>query len=120
MFKELEGLEFKERGYPYQYGDLAIIKLYGDSRVKGIVGFKTIHKHLKLGPDVLKLVGLAKIPHRQTLAERFRAICGEVLGLLHQLTQRFMALGALDPSIASVDSTLMQANGNLDASQWQP
>jgi hypothetical protein len=113
LFKELEGLELKTRSYPYQYGDLAMIRLYVYSRIKGIEGFKTIHKHLRLRPDVLKLVGLEKIPHRKTLAERFRAICGEVLDLLHQLTQRFIALGAIDPSIASVDSTLMQAHGNI-------
>jgi hypothetical protein len=113
LFKELEGLELKTRSYPYQYGDLTMMKVYVYSRIKGINGFKTIHRHLQLRPDVLKLIGLEKIPHRKTLAERFRGICAEVLDLLHQLTQRFMALGVVDPSIASVDSTLMQANGNI-------
>lgn len=113
LFKELEGLEFKERSYPYQYDDLTIMKLFVYSRIKRIGGFKTMHKHLSLRPDVVKLVGLEKIPHRKTLARRFREISGEVLDLLHQLTQRFMALGAIDPCIASVDSTLMQANGNI-------
>lgn len=113
LFKELEGLELKTRSYPYQYDDLAMVKLFVYSRIKGIVGFKTIHKHLKLRPDVVKLVGLEKIPHRKTLAERFREISAEVLDLLHQLTQRFITLAAIDPSIASMDSTLMQANGNI-------
>jgi len=72
LFKELEGLDLKTRSYPYQYGDLAIIKLYVYVRIKGIVGFKTLHKHLKLRPDVVGLVGLEKVPHRKTLAERFR------------------------------------------------
>lgn len=113
LFKELEALELKGRSYPYQYSDLAIIKLFVYSRIKGIVGFKTIHKHLKLRPDVVELVGLEKVPHRKTLAQRFREITGVVLDLLHQLTQRFIALGVINPSIASMDSTLMQANGNI-------
>jgi hypothetical protein len=113
LFKELEGLEMKTRSYPYQYGDLTMMKLYVYSRIKGINGFKTIHRHLQLRPDVVKLVGLEKIPHRKTLAERFREICAEVLDLLHQLTQRFIGLGLVDPSIVSMDSTLMQANGNI-------
>lgn len=113
LFKELEGLELKGRSYPYQYSDIAMIKLFVYSRIKGIVGFKTIHKHLKLRPDVVGLVGLEKVPHRKTLAERFRELSVEVLDLLHQLTQRFITLGAIDPSIASIDSTLMQANGNI-------
>ena len=113
LFKELEGLEFKQREYPYQYDDLPIIKLYLYTRIKGIVGFKTIHKHLQLRPDVLKRVGLLRIPHRKTLAQRFRGMSGEAVDLLHQSTQRFIALGAIDPCIASMDSTLMQANGNI-------
>jgi hypothetical protein len=36
-----------------------------------------------------------------------------VLSLLHQLTERFMETGAVDPSLGSVDSTLMHAQGNV-------
>lgn len=62
---------------------------------------------------VLALVGLEKAPHRKTLAARFRALSSLVLSLVHQLTKRFMETGAVDPSLGSVDSTLMHAQGNV-------
>lgn len=113
LFAELEGLRVVERCYPYEYSDLTIIKLYVYCAIKRLTGFKTIQRHLELRADVVRLVGLEGIPHRKTLAVRFRAISTEVLGLIHQLTQRFIELKVVDPSIASLDSTLMQANGNL-------
>lgn len=79
---------------------------------------------------VLALVGLEKAPrnrgtsprdsipsgdalvgvlYRKTLAARFRVLSGSVLSLLHQLTERFIETGAVDPSLGSVDSTLMHA-----------
>lgn len=71
LFAELEGLGVAERHYPYQYDDLAAIRLYVYCAIKKLTGFKTIQQHLELRPDVVRLVGLEKIPHRKTLAARF-------------------------------------------------
>ena len=105
LFLGLEGLLLPERSYPYSYQDLPIIKLFIYARIKGITGFQTLQKHLQLRPDVVALVGLDKIPHRKTIAERFRALPDTVSSVLTQLTQRFIETGDVDASIASVDST---------------
>jgi len=113
MFKELEGLVLPERGYPYDYQDLALIKLFLYGMVKDIKGFQSLQKHLQKRADVVELLGLDKIPHRKTIATRFRALSDSVRSLLHQLTEKFIKAKIVDPLIGSVDSSLMQAHGNV-------
>ncbi len=113
LFGAVDNLVLPERSYPYSYQDLPLIKLFVYSRIKGISGFQSLQKHLEIRSDVLNLVGLDKVPHRKTLAKRFRALPDSVLGLLHQLTEHFTLTEEVDASIASVDSTLMHAQGNV-------
>lgn len=113
LFEELEGLNTVERGYPYSYQDGPLLRLFVYAQIKGIRGYKTLQSHLKLRPDVLGLVGLERVPHRKTLAQRFRGLSEVVLSALNQLTRRFMSLGMVDASVASADSTLMAADGNI-------
>lgn len=113
LFEAVDELVLPERSYPYSYQDLPLIKLFVYARIKGITAFQSLQKHLTLRPEVLALVGLDKAPHRKTLATRFRALSSSVLSLLHQLSERFIEMGVVDPSIGSVDSTLMHANGNV-------
>ena len=113
MFEAVDELALPKRSYPYSYQDLPLIKLFVYARIKGITAFQSLQKHLTMCPGVLALVGLEKAPHRKTLATRFRALSSLVLSLLHQLTERFMETGAVDPSLGSVDSTLMHAQGNV-------
>jgi hypothetical protein len=88
-------------------------KLFVYARIKGITAFQSLQKHLTIRPEVLALVGLEKAPHRKTIASRFRELTGSVLSLLHHLTEQFVKTGTVDPSIGSVDSTLMHAQGNV-------
>lgn len=113
LFEAVDELVLPERSYPYSYQDLPLIKLFVYARIKGITAFQSLQKHLTLRPEVLAPVGLEKAPHRKTLAARFRAPSTSALSLLHQLSERFIKKGAVDPSIGSVDSTLMHANGNV-------
>jgi IS5 family transposase len=113
LFSGLDEGVLPERSYPYSYQDLPLIKLFVYSRIKGISGFQSLQKHLEVRSDVLNFVGLDKVPHRKTIAKRFRALPDSVLGLLHQLTEHFTLTEEVDASIASVDSTLMHAKGNV-------
>ena len=113
LFAGLEGIALTEHSYPYQYQDLSLIKLFVYARIEGIKGFQTLQKHLALRADVVALLGLGDVPHRKTLAERFRSLADTVSSVLTQLTNRFIETGAVDASIASVDSTLMHAHGNV-------
>ncbi len=113
LFAGLEGLAIDEHSYPYQYQDASLIKLFVYARIEGIKGFQTLQKHLELRADVVELLGLAGVPHRKTIAERFRGLPAVVSGVLTQLTERFIETGEVDASIASVDSTLMHASGNV-------
>jgi transposase len=109
----LEGLALIEHDYPYKYQDLPMLKLFVYARIKGIKGFQTLQKHLELRADVVELLGLDGVPHRKTIAERFRSLPETVSGVLAQLTERLIETGDVDASIASVDSTLMHAQGNV-------
>lgn len=102
-----------EHSYPYQYQDSTLIKLFVYARIEGIKGFQTLQNHLELRADIVKLVGLAGLPHRKTLSTRFRSLPEVVSSVLTQLTDRFIETGDVDASIASVDSTLMHAQGNI-------
>lgn len=113
LFGAVDELALPERSYPYSYQDLRLIKPFVYARIKDITAFQSLQKHLMMCPGVLALVGLEKAPHRKTLAARFRALLSSVLSLLHQLTKRFIETGAVNPSIGSVDSTLMHAQGNV-------
>lgn len=113
LFVGLEGLALPERTYPYTYQDLSLLKLFVYARIKKITGFQTLQRHLQLRPDIVQRVGLEKVPHRKTIAERFRDLPDTTSQVLTQLTDRFIETGDVDASIASVDSTLMHANGNI-------
>lgn len=113
LFRAMEELALPERSYPYSYQDLPLIKLFVYARLKAITGFQSLQKHLQARPDVLSMLGLARVPHRKTIADRFRALPDSVMSLLHQLTERFIETGEIDASIGSVDSTLMHAQGNV-------
>lgn len=113
LMAEIEGLALVEHNYPYKYQDLSLIKLFVYGRIQGIKGFQTLQKHLELRADVVELVGLESVPHRKTIAERFRSLPEVISRLLTQLSDRFIATGDVDASIASVDSTLLHASGNV-------
>ena len=113
LFAGLDGLAITEHSYPYKYQDSSLIKLFVYARIKGIKGYQTLQKHLELRADVVELLGLEGVPHRKTLAERFRSLPEVVTRVLTQLTARFIETGDLDASIANVDSTLMHASGNV-------
>ncbi len=113
LFAGLEGLALDEYSYPYQYQDSSLIKLFVYARIEGIKGYQTLQKHLELRADVVELLGLEGVPHRKTIAERFRGLPEVVSSVLTQLTNKLIETGELDVSIASVDSTLMHASGNV-------
>ena len=113
LFAGLEGLALAEHSYPYQYQDLPLIKLFVYARIEGISGFQTLQKHLELRADVVELLGLEGVPHRKTLSTRFRSLPEVVSHMLTQLTDMFIETGDVDASIASVDSTLLHAQGNV-------
>ena len=113
LFASLEGLALAEHSYPYQYQDLPLIKLFVYARIEGISGFQTLQKHLELRTDVVELVGLKAVPHSKTIAERFRSLPEVVSSVLTQLTDIFVETGDVDASIASVDSSLLHAQGNV-------
>ena len=93
LFRGLEGLALEEHSYPYQYQDSSLIKLFVYARIEGIKGFQTLQKHLELRADVVELLGLEGVPHRKTIAERFRSLPDTVSSVLTQLTQRLIETG---------------------------
>lgn len=110
---QVDRLDVVVESYPYLYDERSMVKLFLYSLIRGITSFKSLRRHLQERPEVLKLVGLATVPHRTTLSRRFKRLSTSLSSLLGQLHQRFVLREHTDPTVMSFDSTLMQANGNL-------
>ena len=106
---QVDRLDLPIERYPYCYSERSMVKLFLYSLVKGIRSFKSLRRHLIECPEVLKLVGLETTPHRTTLSRRFKALYSSLSHLLRQLRERFVLFKYTDPSVMSVDSTLIHA-----------
>lgn len=113
FFNQVDALSFSNLPYPYVHSEQALIKLFLYALVRGIDGFKTLHQHLQERPDVLELVGLDVPPHRTTLSRRYKTLSESLHELLEKLGERFIETKQADPSVVSLDSSLIHANGNL-------
>ena len=90
-----------------------MLKVYLYMLIKGIIGFKTMHNHLKLRPDVMVSLGLETCPHRTTLSRRFKALPKFLREQIRCLHREFVEAGETMVEVMSVDSSLMGANGNV-------
>jgi len=111
--KLTDELDLPAEARSYFYSQQSILKLFLYSLIKGIHGFKTLHKHLQLKPHALKLVGLEAVPHRTTLSRRFKSMPDSLRHAIRGLFGRFVDEGDTDPSLLASDSTLMHAHGNI-------
>ncbi len=110
---QVDKLDLSSYGYPYVYAERSMIKLFLYALIKGMSGFKTLHRHLHERPEVVGLTGLKAIPCRTTLSRRFKALPASLISLLKQLHQHFVEEELCDPIVMSFDSNLMHADGNL-------
>lgn len=62
FLNQVDELELPDLSYPYVYSDKSMMKLFLYSLVQDIGSFKSLHRHLKERPDVLRLVGLSFSP----------------------------------------------------------
>ena len=97
----------------HSYSERSMVKVFVYGLIKGIYEFKTLHDHLEEKAEVQSWLGWQSIPHRTTLSRRFRALPEHLSGLISEVYQKFVNSEQIQEDVMSVDSSLMQANGNI-------
>jgi hypothetical protein len=109
---KIDELAIKELS-AYSYSEASMVKVFVYSLIKGIQEFKTLHDHLEGKPEVQSWLGWSKVPHRTTLSRRFKALPKQLCALIAELYQKFVTAAQIHQEVMSVDSSLMQAQGNV-------
>lgn len=109
----IDTMEISGESGHYLYKHRSMVKLFLYGLIKGISGFKTLHRQLKEKAEILSLVGLSAVPHRTTLSRRFKAMPELLRQLMLELHDQFVEKHKIQLSVMSTDSSLMHANGNL-------
>jgi hypothetical protein len=97
----------------YNYSEGSMVKVFVYGLIKGIHEFKTLHDHLEGKPEVQNWLGWSTVPHRTTLSQRFKALPEQLRALIAELYQKFVTGAEIQEEVMSVDSSLMQAQGNV-------
>jgi Transposase DDE domain len=97
----------------YSYSEGSMVKVFVYGLIKGIHEFKTLHDHLEGKPEVQSWLGWQQVPHRTTLSRRFKTLSEQLCGLIAEVYQEFVNSKHIQEEAMSVDSSLMQANGNV-------
>lgn len=97
----------------YTYSEGSMVKVFVYGLTKGIREFKTLHDHLGEKAEVQSWLGWKSIPHRTTLSRRFKALPERVNALITEVYQKFISSKHIQEEAMSVDSSLMQAQGNV-------
>ena len=95
------------------YPTKSMIKLYLYMLIKQITGFKTMAKQLAIKPELVTLLGLPRCPHRTTISDRFKALPLLLREQIRDLHKQFVEEDVTLADAMSVDSSLMQAQGNV-------
>jgi hypothetical protein len=97
----------------YSYSEVSMVKVFVYGLIKGIYEYKTLHDHLEGKPEVQSWLGWQKVPHRTTLGRRFKAMPTQLGVLIGEVYQKFVSTEKIQEEVMSVDSSLMQAQGNV-------
>jgi hypothetical protein len=95
------------------YSELSMVKVFVYGLIKGIREFKTLHDHLAEKPEVQSWLGWSKVPHRTTLSRRFKMLPEQFCTLITEIYHKFVTSKQIQEEVMSVDSSLMQARGNV-------
>ncbi len=103
-----------KRGRPCIYSVKNIAVFFHAMILKKITRFKTMHNFLISNPSLVLAFGFKRgIPHRTTLARRFKALYGFVKEQIQHMGNVLTAKRISASSMCSVDSTLHSACGNI-------
>jgi hypothetical protein len=97
----------------YSYSEASMVKVFVYALIKGIDEFKTLQDHLTEKREIQSWLGWHSIPHRTTLSRRFKAMPTQLGVLIGEVYQKFVSTEKIQEEVMSVDSSLMQAQGNV-------
>jgi hypothetical protein len=97
----------------YSYSEASMVKVFVYALIKGIREFKTLHDHLEEKSEVQAWLGWSKVPHRTTLSRRFKALPHQLCSLIAEVYDKFVEAEQIREEVMAVDSSLMQAQGNV-------
>jgi hypothetical protein len=104
----------KKRGRPCIYSLRKIAIFFYAVIFKGITCFKTMRDFLINNPSVASVFGFKeRIPHRTTLARRFKSIYVFVKEQIQHMGNMFVSKRIAARNMCSVDSTMHHACGNI-------
>ena len=110
--KKIDELAIEELA-SYSYSELSMVRVFVYGLIKGIREFKTLHDHLEGKAEVQSWLGWQQVPHRTTLSRRFKALPEKLCSLIAEVYQKFVTSEQIRETVMSVDSSLMQAQGNV-------
>lgn len=110
--KKIDELAIEELAR-YSYRELNMVKVFVYGLIKGIYEFKTLHDHLEGKAEVQSWLGWQRVPHRTTLSRRFKALPKQLCALIAEVYREFVNSNHIQEEVMSVDSSLMQAQGNV-------
>jgi hypothetical protein len=97
----------------YSYSEASMVKVFVYALIKGIYEFKTLQDHLTEKREIQSWLGWHSIPHRTTLSRCFKAMPTLLGVLIGEVYQKFVSTEKIQEEVMSVDSSLMQAQGNV-------
>ena len=103
-----------KRGRPCIYSIKGIAVFFHTMILKKITRFKTMHSFLVSNPSMVLTFGFKeRIPHRTTLARRFKALYGVVKEQIQHMGDVLVSKKITASNMCSVDSTMHSACGNI-------
>ncbi len=104
--------EAKQRGRPYLYPTSVLIRCYLMMLLfPHLRCHASLHRYLSGHPEVCRLVGLERLPHRTTFSRRFKSLGTPLRRRIWAMGCTFILAGLVELHIVMADGTLHRAAG---------
>ena len=107
----------RKRGRPYFYSPTVMVRCFIVRVWLRIPSNNVLHQYFSIdmpyNKRVMKSCGLDRLPDRRTFDRRFKTISIDIRSRIDAMGILFIKNGLVDPSIVSVDSSLLKAKGHV-------
>ena len=105
----------RKRGRPFYYSPTVMVRCFIVRVWVRIPSNNALHEYYSIdmpyNRKVMKACGLDRLPDRRTFDRRFKTISIDIRSRIGAVGVLFIKEGLVDPSIVSVDSSLLKAKG---------
>ena len=107
----------KKRGRPYVYSPTVILRCFIVRIWFRLDSNRSLHQYLVIdlpyNKKIVKGCGLSKVPSRRTFDRRLASLSKDIKNRIITMGQLFVHDNIVDPSILSVDGSLIKAKGSV-------